>query len=129
MDGAQTAFTGSEAKLDDVVSKADVIFVGQVEKIGGPVLAAIAQKAYFGVEIKVVNVLKGAVDNPMVSVALIAKTDTTVPEVAPQANQTYIFFVKKKEVGSQFRVLKLLPADSSLIAQVKALIAAAPAPK
>jgi hypothetical protein len=124
----QAAFTGSEVKMDITANKADAIFVGQIEKIGGPTLAAIGEKAYYGVEVKVVEVLKGTV-NPEVSVALTARTDAKVPESAPEASKTYIFFVKKKETGSQFRVLKLLPADTALIAQVKALIAAQPATK
>jgi len=45
----------------------------------------------------------------------------------PESGNSYIFFVRKN--GSEFAVLKLLPATDANIAKVKALIAAAPAPK
>jgi hypothetical protein len=124
----QAAFTGSEVRSEKVVKQSDAIFTGQIEEIGAAVVKAFGEKSYYGVKVKVLEVLKGTVD-PEVSVSSIARTDTKVPEVAPETGKTYIFFAEKKEVGSQYRVLKLLPADDASISQVKVLIAAAPSGK
>lgn len=121
----QSPLTGSEVPLGTAVKQSDAIFTGQIEEIRGPVVKDIGEKDYFGVKVKVLDVLKGTVD-PEVSVALSDRTGTKVPEVAPETGKTYLFFAKKKPVGSQFRVLKLLPADDSIIAQVKQLIAQNP---
>lgn len=122
---AQTAFTGSDSKLDVAVKNADAIFTGQVEEIGAPVFKALGEKSYYGIRIKVVQVLKGTVDSEVL-VSLIARMDTKVVEAPPESGKTYLFFAKKKKNSSQLRVIKLIVANNPSIAEVKQLISQSP---
>ncbi|MCE0482915.1 MAG: hypothetical protein LV479_01600, partial [Methylacidiphilales bacterium] len=81
-----------------------------------------------GNKIKVLQVIRGSVEG---QVTISFKIRGGLHEQPPQEGDTYIFFAHKNtEPGwDNYTVLKLLPATDDNIAKVKALIAAAPAPK
>lgn len=119
----QTTFIGSEVPLDNAVKQSDVIFIGQIEEIGPAVIKALGEKSYYGVRVNVVKVLSGEVASE-VTVSLNAKIGEKIHEITPETKTAYVFFVKRKAVGSKFHVLKLLAADDALILKIKVLIAA-----
>jgi hypothetical protein len=122
--------SGSDLKSEDIVLKANAVFVGEITELGHPNTKAPGQNVYHGVQIKVLQVLRGSVD-AQVTVTLYIHFAPNSSENPPKVGNTYIFFAHKNtEVGwNPFTVLKLLPATDDNIAKVKALIAAAPASK
>jgi hypothetical protein len=118
----EDAFTGSATKLDAAASKSDAVFIGQIEDIGSPVLKALGVKSYYGVKVKVIETLKGDVTGEVL-LSLRAKTDSKFPEVAPEVNKHYIFFVVSKKTELQLYAIKILLASDSNIDLVKSWIA------
>ena len=118
-------YPGSQKKAENIIASSDVIFVGQITAISG-VFMLEPGASYCLYKVKVVTVLKGAVGG-LIQVSASVRSDGPVAEVRPRANETYIFFAKLGR--DQVDAVKLLPATDTNIANVKTLIAAAPASK
>jgi hypothetical protein len=118
---------GSYLKLEDVVSKADVVFVGVLLQTGPVTVAAPGQVRISGNQVKVLQTLKGSV-NEQVSVEFNVHNDS---KGAVKIGNTYIFFVKSiaHPDPDPYLAIKILAAADDKISKVKALIAAAPASK
>ena len=101
------------------------MFIGQIIA-KGPVILTEPGVSYRGYTVKVATLLKGALAGE-IHVSLDVRNDGRAVEVIPRVGENYIFFVILK--ASEIIVVKLLPATDANIAKVKALIAAAPAPK
>lgn len=127
----EPVLSGSTLKSEDLASKCDAIFIGQIAKLGYPVLASAGAVSYHGVEVKVLQVLRGSIDGEVVKVTLLAMSGQNVHEAPPEVGNTYIFFVHKNtEKGwNPYTAIKLLPATNDHVTKIKALIAAAPASK
>ena len=129
---AEMVLSGSTFKSEDVLAKADVVFVGTITEAGSEVLlpptAPYAGPLYGGVKVNVLQVLRGSI-GAQVSVSLF--TSFVHHEKLHTVGSSYIFFVKKNAPGQPdpYTALKLLPATGDNIAKVKALIATAPASK
>jgi hypothetical protein len=117
--------SGSTLKSEDIAVKVDAVFVGEITDPGLTVPTSPGMASYNGVQVKVLQVLRGSIDAQTITVKLdiFAANREEPPKVGTQ----YIFFVKKD--GDRFTALKLLPATDDHITKVKALIAAAPAGK
>jgi hypothetical protein len=128
----ESILTGSAQKSEEIAAKADVVvFIGKIIELGDPVPASTDTASYSGVQVKVLQVLRGTVDGDVVKVTLRTTWGRNVHESPPVVGSTYIFFARKNtEKGwNPYTVLKLLPATDATTAKVKALIAAAPASK
>ncbi len=127
---SEPLLSGSSLKSEDLALKADAIFVGEITAIGGGNPKATGRSAYHGVQVKVLEVLRGSVA-AQVSVTLYARFEGGIHEQAPKVGGTYIFFAHKNtEPGwDNYTVLKLLPATDATTAKVKGLIPAAPTGK
>lgn len=121
----QSILSGSRLKSEDVTTKVDAVFIGEIEEIGFPTTLSPGALTYHGVKVKVLQVLRGSV-GAEVTVTLYAERTSNVREQAPKVSGTYIFFIKQTPGWNI--VHKLLPATDDNIAKVKQLIAAAPAP-
>jgi hypothetical protein len=123
--------SGSTQKSEDIASKVDAVFVGQVTQIGFAVPEGDATASYPGIRVKILQVLRGSISAQVVKVTLRTTWRQDVHETPPTVGSSYIFFVKNKAQGASdhFTALKLLPATDDNTANVKALIAAAPALK
>jgi hypothetical protein len=124
------ALTGSSQKSEDIVVKADAIFVGEVTTIGFGELKAPGESVYRGVQVKVSKVFRGTVADS-ITVTLLVVGRMEFHEDPPKVGNSYIFFVKKnaREQPDSYAVLKLILGTDANITRVKALIAAAPASK
>ena len=121
----EPVISGSTLKSDDIVSKADAIFVGKITAIGFGNLKAKGESVYRGVQVKVLKVLRGTIESSItVTLHVIAVMD--FHEDPPEAGSPYIFFVKKAGALEKdpYVVLKLLPATDDNIAKIKQLVAA-----
>jgi hypothetical protein len=116
--------TGSTLREEDLVAKSDAIFIGEIADPGLTVPTSPGMASYSGVQVKVLQVLRGSVD-PQVTVKL--DIFATNHEGPPQVGSSYIFFVHKE--NDQLRVLKLLPTTNANTTKVTKVIAAAPASK
>jgi hypothetical protein len=118
-DAPNLILSGSEKKVDDIVSKSDLIFVGRVASKG---FISTAAPGLSGQEptVNVTSVLKGQVGSE-VHVTLYVKNNGRVIEAAPKIGESYIFFVKQGATQQLF-VLKLLPATDANIVEIKQLI-------
>jgi hypothetical protein len=123
---SQVKLSGSSLRSGDLIVKSDVICVGEITTIGSPLSRATGQDTYAGVKIQISQDLKSHIDSPALVEIVVAK-EHDLKEEAPELETSYIFFIKK--IPGWNIVLKLLPATDDNIAKVKALIAAAPAPK
>jgi hypothetical protein len=121
----EPVLSGSALKSEDTATKVDAVFVGEITTIGGGNPKATGRSAYRGVQVKVLQVLRGSVA-PQVSVTLYARFEGGVHEQPPVVGGTYIFFAHKNiEPGvDNYTVLKLLPATDDSTAAVKKLIPA-----
>jgi len=119
----EPVLNGSTLKAEDIAAKADAVFVGEIIQMGFPNPSAPGLASY-GTQVKVLQVLRGSVD---AQITVTIDTHAMNREEPPKVGTQYIFFVKKE--GDHFKALKLLTATDANIAKVKALIAAAPAPK
>jgi hypothetical protein len=120
---SESVLSGSALRSEDVLGKADAVFVGEIEEIGFPTAKAPGRGAYYGVQVKVSQVLRGTV------AARISVTLYTVfarNERPPKVGGTYIFFAHKNtEPGwDNYTVLKLVPATDASTAKINGLITA-----
>jgi len=115
--------SGSDKKPEEVVANADTIFVGEIAEIGMGDTKATDRCAYYGVKVKVLQVLKGKPDSQVV-VTLYTTFGGGIQEYAPKVGISYIFFAHKNtEVGwDAYTVIKLLPATDDHVTKVKGLI-------
>jgi hypothetical protein len=129
MTEGQNLFTGSQIKMDLAAAQAEVIFIGNVEKVEESPLLTPFGLLHYGVQIQVTDLLKGKVA-PDVEVLVDVSVLTTPRETPPVVHQKYVFFGKNDKSGTEtyIRILKLLPADDVAVAKVKQLIAAGSAP-
>jgi hypothetical protein len=118
-------YSGSGKKAGDIVATCDAIFVGQIIA-KGPVILTKPGASTHGYTVKVATLLKGTLAGE-IQVSLDVRNDGRVVEVIPHVGENYIFFAMLK--AGEVIAVKLLPATDANIAKVKALIAAAPAPK
>jgi hypothetical protein len=126
----ELVLSGSSLKSEDIATKVDAIFVGEITAIGFGNTKEKGESSYRGVQVKVLQVLRGAVDTSItVTLYVVGRMD--FHEDPPKVGSSYIFFAKKAGAFEKdpYIVLKLLPATDANIAKVKALIAAAPASK
>jgi hypothetical protein len=126
----EPALTGSSQKSEDIVVKADAVFVGEITTIGFGGFKAPGESVYRGVQIKVLQVFRGTVaDSIAVTLHVVGRME--FHEDPPKVGNSYILFVKKSDQGQPdaYTVLKLILATDANIAKVKALIAAVPASK
>lgn len=123
--------TGSTLRSDDVATKADAVFVGQITHLGFSNLKALGEAVYRGVQVNILQVLRGSLDPQSTFTLRVMVPSTRSHENPPTVGISYIFFVKRDDPSKHdaYTVLKLLPATDANIAKVKALIAAAPAAK
>jgi hypothetical protein len=126
--------SGSDVTTEDACLKTDTIFTGQITEIGQPTLRPALRPnrqsdylTFHGVAIKVIQVLKGTQESPVSVESFIKATPRDSRESPPKVGIQYIFFTKV--FHEKNTVFKILPATDDNIAKVKALIAAAPAPK
>jgi hypothetical protein len=122
---SEPVLSGSTLKSEDVMVKADAIFVGEIVEIGFPTAKAPGRGSYYGVQVKVLQVLRGSVD---AQVTVTLYTTYSAHEQPPKVGNTYIFFAHKNtEPGwDNYTVVKLLPATDATITKVKGIIAQAP---
>lgn len=127
----EPALSGSTLRSEDVATKADAVFVGQITHLGFSNLKALGEAVYRGLQVKVLQVLRGSVDPQSTFTLRVMVPSISSHENPPAVGSTYIFFVKKDDPSKHdaYTVLKLLPATDDNIAKVKAVIAAAPAGK
>jgi hypothetical protein len=125
---ASPSLSGSRSKLEDVITKADDIFVGKMLQTGPITVTAPGQIGCSGNKIEVLQTLRGSV-NSQITVSFNVHYDSH--EQLPKVGNTYIFFVKKviHPDPDPYRAIKLLPSTDDNIAKVKALIAATPTGK
>src|SRR5260221_10713215 len=91
-DQSAPILSGSGLKSEDVAVKADAVFVGEITKMGLLDESAPGRDSYHGVQVKVLQVLRGTVA-AQVSVTLYATY--TAREQPPKVGGTYIFFARK----------------------------------
>jgi hypothetical protein len=122
------AFSGSNTKLEDAVSRAEVIFVGEIIQIGGPSLSSAGQAEFCGNQVKVLEVFRGSATGQITVSFVIAEKPK---EQVPSVGSSYIFFAQKvvHPDPDLYTAFKLLPATDSNETKVKALVAALPAGK
>jgi len=113
------ALTGSSLKLDDEVASATEIVIGKFTEINEGASFTLSGYRYRGL-IAISDILKG---NAPVSSKVAFTVGIQTRESAPNLSDTYIVIIDNHHIH------KLLPATVDNIAKVKALIAAAPAPK
>ncbi len=123
--------SGSAQKSEEIAAKANTVFIGKIIELGDPVPIAMDTASYSGVQVKVLQILRGTVNDEVVKVTLHTTWGRNMHETPPVIGNTYIFFARKNtEKGwNPYTVLKLLPATDDNITKVKALIAAAPEAK
>ena len=115
---------GSQIETKDALTRSDAVFVGELIKLGGAVVARSISPTFLGNDVKVLQVLRGSVEGHiLVSISISGPAH----EEPPSEGGTYIFFVHKTTEGgglpfSPFGVIKLLPATDANIAEVKKLI-------
>ena len=119
-----SGLSGSDLKAEDVVVKSDAVFIGNITGVVAGASAKEQGVTTFVVSVGVTECLRGDVAGQLTASLKVFMGYRQKP---PESGNSYIFFVRKN--GSEFAVLKLLPATDANIAKVKALIAAAPAPK
>src|ERR1700683_3024352 len=88
---APPALSGSHSKLQDVVSKADDIFLGKMLQTGPITVSAPGQLGCSGNKIEVLQTLRGSV-NAQITVSFNVHYDSR--EQVPIVGNTYIFFVQ-----------------------------------
>ena len=137
---APVKLTGSTKEIKDVARDiAD--FVGQITNLDPPV-AVTAGMYRSSATVKVSQVLlpldqslarfAGVSLNPYTSIRVDIDYNHKIHEEAPKSGTTYIFITGLWQINSmpaRFSADKLLPATDDNIAEVKKLIAAAPAAK
>ena len=104
--------------------------MGEITTIGFGGFKAPGESVYRGVQVIVLQVLRGTVaDSIAVTLHVVGRTE--FHEDPPKVGGSYIFFVEKNAQGEadSYTVLKLIPATDANITKVKALIAAAPTSK
>jgi len=116
----ESKLAGSYLRLEDILAKSDIVFVGEIERIGWPDVKEAGIDSYHGVRVKVIQTLKGSLGSEA-SVEIGVREGE---ETAPHVGTRYLFFIVK-EIG-WLTVRKLVVANDATIAQVKQLIAAAP---
>ena len=118
------ALTGSNAKITDALAQSDAVFVGQVKDIGFGDFKAKGGLMFRGVQVNVLQVLRGAV-GASVTVTLGVVGIAGFHEDPPTTGNSYIFFVLRKGApeADPYDVLKLLKATDVNIASVKKLVA------
>jgi hypothetical protein len=115
--------SGSNLKAEEIVLKSDAVFVGEITQTSdGPPAAASMHSV--GVQVKVLQILKGSVDT---EISVTMDVYSIYREGPPQVGSSYIFFAHKED--NRIRVLKLLPATDANVTKVKAAIASTPAGK
>ena len=114
-------FTGSEQKYEEALAKADIVFEGQVNRVGQWAFGPSGETAYNGVRITVSQIFKGSIESPA-DVFLYVRHDNVI-EAPPETGKAYIFFVRQL---NQKKVLKLVPATDENVAKTKQLIAQSP---
>jgi hypothetical protein len=124
----EQAIVGRDSTVVDILIKSDAIFVGKILQIKPTDPSAHGEVTCLANSVSVSQVLKGALGD-VVSVDF--KVRSYLNEKEPKIGTSYIFFVKRGgyESPNSYTLLKLLPATDANIAKVKALIAAATAPK
>ena len=119
----EPVLTGSALKSEDIAAKTDAVFVGEIMQIGFPNPSSPGMASY-GVQVKVLQVLRGSVEGQAI---VTVATRAINREEPPKAGSQYIFFAKKE--GDRFEALKLLPATAANVAKIKGLLPPAPAGK
>jgi len=119
---------GSLLSDQAAVEKSEIIFVGQVLMVGvpsdfSPGLSTVA------VKVKVQTLLKGKHDLDIVFVGVKVRYKAKMSEKLPESPKEYIFFATTRTQYRDLQAVKIIPATDESIARIKALIAAAPAPK
>ena len=120
---AEPKLSGSRFKTEDMALKADAVFVGEITQMGSPTAKMAGAVVYHGVQVKILQVLRGSID-PQSTFTLYVSGTTTFHEDSPKVGSSYIFFVRKNGPGQPdlYSVLKLLPATDATTAKVKGLI-------
>ena len=123
---SDSELSGRDIKIENAVSKSDSIFVGKISKMRLGSITATDRVAYGGVQIRVLQFLRGSIDSQSL-VTIYITASHVVHEAPPEVGMPYIFFVTKNTHGTSdpYTVLKLLPATDDNIAKVKQLIATA----
>ncbi len=118
----ESILSGSSLKSKELTLKVDAIFIGTITKIGFPVPAETDTASYSGIEVKVLQVLRGSVDAQIVTVTL--RTKGSLHEAPPVVGSSYIFFVHKNtEKGwDPYTAGKLLSATDDNIVDIKKMI-------
>jgi hypothetical protein len=121
----ELVLSGSTLKSEDIATKVDIVFVGEITDPGLTLPTSPGMASYNGIQVKVIQFLRGSFNAQTITIKLdiLAANREEPPKVGAQ----YILFVKKD--GNRFTALKLLPSTDDQIAKVKALIAATPLPK
>lgn len=117
---------GSQLKLADAVNEANVIIVGKISNAGVPSFKSDGVLVNHHVKIQLMVSLRGGFDQ-----SKGARVTSVLDEKSPRLGQFYIFFLKFAEKSSEefYETVKIVPATDANIADVKTLIAAAPAPQ
>ncbi len=109
--------TGSDQKTEDAVSASDVIFIGDITKLGAVSLRAPGKIAYHNVQVSVIRTLKGTVETPNVTISIAVRKDV---ESVPKAGTRYIFLTKGN--NGTYTVYKLILFDEGSSASIQSLI-------
>ncbi len=117
----------SDLKMEDAAAKSEAIFVGTLNFLEGPRDAQLGEARYYGA-VDISQVLHGPVRPPRNWVAINAILLSRYHE-----EESNIFFAiatdyahPRTTVGTQFTVIKFLPATNSNIEKVKKLIDSKP---
>ena len=114
--------TGEQISLADATAEADVVFAGKVKFIGPPVIKALGELKFFGVQIQVTHLFKGTA-NDTVTVDLIARNHSESP---PLAQENYIFRGKKRKLGADFEIMKIVLEEPKTFTLVERQVSDSP---
>ena len=112
----QHQLSGSMLKLPEA-AKSDVTFIAQITKLGFPDADSSGETGYGGTEAKVLQVLRGSIDSPVVLDIHVLYIPHEEP---PRVGRSYIFFANK--VPGYTEVRKILPLTDEDVAKVKEVL-------
>jgi hypothetical protein len=112
--------SGSYWKSEELIAESKFIFSGEIIQIGPSNSMAAGGGTYNGVQVKVLQNLKGSVAS-LVSVDLFVNIGS-FHEVPPEVGKQYVFFVK--EDYNRLIVRKLVGSNEKVVASIQGLIQA-----